>query len=223
MDGDKTPQAEPEDPNAYRDISLIDAYLDANFELEEVKDEILLKFNHIIGPTVGVKAQIPLKVAAMVIFQMRRDRCHIDSFKKQVQQLQDKVKNYSYANLKGSDIKVFQAWRLMMFDSNQDLAKQRVAILDRTRKDLGIQEWANPREKARKIQEAEETLKIQEDQIRANREAYKNAFGSIADLELVNDYKKALLRWSFVSVNQALENLCVAIQKGAEPLKINQF
>lgn len=223
MDGDKTSQAEQEDPNVYRDISLVDAYLDANFELEEVKDEILLKFNHIIGPTVGAKAQIPLKAAAMVIFQMRRDRCHLENFKKQVQQLQDKVKNYSYATLSGADVKVFQAWRLLMFDSNQDLAKQRVGILDGARKELGMQEWANPREKAKKIQEAEETLKIQEDQIRANREAYKNAFGSIADLELVNDYKKALLRWSFVSVNQALENLRVASQKGTEPLRINQF
>lgn len=35
MDSNKIPQAELEDPNVYRDISLIDAYLDANSELEE--------------------------------------------------------------------------------------------------------------------------------------------------------------------------------------------
>lgn len=223
MEGNKTASVEVEDPNAYRDISIIDAYLDANFKLEEVKNEALFEFTQIIGPTAGSKVQIPLKTAAMVVFQMRRDRCSIAKFRQQVIDLQEVLKNKPGVVLKASEVKAFQAWRLFMFDSNQDLAKQRVGILDGARKELSMQEWGNSREKAKKIQEAEETLKNQEDQIRANREAYKNAFGSLVELELVNDYKKTLLRWSFVSVEQALENLRTTCLKNPEPLRISQF
>lgn len=220
MDG-KIGQAQA--ANVCRDISIIDAYLDGNFKLYESNGETVFEFVNLLGVSIGAKTQIPLKLAAMVIFQMRRDRCQTAKFHEQLNALRAKLKNPSYVALKPEDIKVFQEWRLLMFDSNQDLTKERASILKGTGAELDKQTWGEPTLKVRALQNAKKILNDQEEQIRANREAYKNAFGSIVDLELINEYKSSLLRWNFKCVDHALEDMRIAYQKGLNPLEITQF
>ncbi|CAN5204982.1 hypothetical protein BH09DEP1_BH09DEP1_0540 [soil metagenome] len=214
---------EPKDPNVRRDTCIIEAFLGPKFDLSEVKDEVLFSCDDYRNKK---KYTVPLKTAAIVVYQMRRDRCDISKFRGLLLNLTTKLTEDMGAELEDEEVKFFQSYRLHMFDSNNELAVHRGDLLATERKALE-KESANKSAffsiTARDVGEKEKQIYAKCDEVRVNREAYKTAF-SLADEQLVKETMEMCLRLKpLVSLADALKGLRIQCGQGKQPLKLTEL
>lgn len=208
------------DPNARRDTSVIEAFMAPSFETQEVKGEVLFSCNDYRNKTVY---QLPLRTAALIVYQMRRDKCNLACFRNGLINLAERLTQDADDELSDEDIKLFQGYRLHLFDSPvRELTNQKSHIMSTLRKTLDSQELS-PSEKSKKMDAAYAETNARYDQMIVNRNAYNTAF-CLADPELVKQHMLQEMRYRPIfPLTEAIKELRAKCRKHEKPFQLTEL